>query len=212
MVTTFELLAQQCGLPLCSTDGARLYGGHTARVAGAQALASAGAEVAKIKIFARHSGDAILRYVSEAPLSSLRHELGRSSASSKGFSADSLVFKTLVAQLKSLATKVEAQDAAISALTSLTSDRRVIAYVQNLVALAIHGQRAGDSSSTICGMKVGPARIKRGAVRFLNTIASECWETLCERCLRPEREAAKALEQEAITRLPDSSSKRLLDR
>ena len=60
-------------------------------------------------------------------------------------------------------------------------------------------------------MKVGPARIKRGAVRFLNTIASESWESLCERCLRPEREAAKALEQEAIARLPDSSSKRLLD-
>ena len=117
----------------------------------------------------------------------------------------------MVAQLKSLATKVEAQDAAIAALTSITSDRRVIAYVQNLVTLAIHGQRAGDSSSTICGMKVGPARIKRGAVRFLNTISGECWETLCERCLLPEREAAKALEQASINRLEDSSSKKLLD-
>ena len=67
MVTTFEILAQRCGLPLFSNDGARLYGGHTARVAGAQALATAGAEVAKIRIFARHSGEAILRNVSEAP-------------------------------------------------------------------------------------------------------------------------------------------------
>ena len=115
---------------------------------------------------ARHSGDAILRYVAEAPLSSLRHELGRSSASSKGLSADSLVFKTLFSQLKLLSDKVDAQEATIAALSKYTSERRVIAYVQNLHTLAIHGQRAGDSSSTICGMKVGPARIKRGVVRF----------------------------------------------
>ena len=91
MVATFEHLAQQCGLPLCSTDGARLYEGHTARVAGAQALSSAGADVSKIRIFARHSGEAILRYVAESPLSSLRHELGKSAASSKVFT-DSAVF------------------------------------------------------------------------------------------------------------------------
>ena len=87
----------------------------------------------------------------------------------------------------------------------------MIAYVQNLTTKAIHGQRAGDSSSTICGMKVGPARVKRGAVRFLNTIAGEDWKILCERCLLPEREAAKALEQNSIDRLEDSASRRLLD-
>ena len=101
--------------------------------------------------------------------------------------------------------KVEAQDVIIEALSKFTSERRVIAYVQNLHTLAIHGQRAGDSSTTICGMKVGPARIQRGAVRFLNTIAGESWELLCERCLRPEREAAIALEQSSISSLPDSS-------
>ena len=117
----------------------------------------------------------------------------------------------MVDQLKLLSAKLEAQDTAISALTTLTREHRVIAFVQNLVTLAIHGQRAGDSSSTICGMKIGSARIKRGAVRFLNTIQGECWETLCESCLLPEREAAKALEQSSINRLADSSSKRLLD-
>ena len=110
-----------------------------------------------------------------------------------------------------MATKVEVQDAAITALQAYTSDRRVIAYVQNLTTRAIHGQRAGDSSSTICGMKVGPARVKRGAVRFLNTVSGENWKTLCERCLLPEREAAKALEQTSIDRVEDSAGKRLLD-
>ena len=110
-----------------------------------------------------------------------------------------------------MAAKVEAQDTAIAALTALTSEHRVIAYVQNLHTKAIHGQRAGDSSSTICGMKVGPARIKRGAVRFLSTISGESWQILCERCLRPELEAAKALEEDSISRLANSASKRLLE-
>ena len=83
--------------------------------------------------------------------------------------------------------KVEAQEVTMAALSKFTSEPRVIAYVQNLHTLAIHGMRAGDSSTTICGMKVGPARIKRGAVRFLNTITSENWETLCERWHRSQR-------------------------
>ena len=44
--------------------------------------------------------------------------------------------------------------------------------------LVTHGQSAGESSSTRCGMKVGPARVKRGTVRYLNTIAGESWELL----------------------------------
>ena len=63
----------------------------------------------------------------------------------------------------------------------------------------------------MCGMKVGPARVKRGAVQFLNTIAGEDWKLLCERCLKPERVAAEALEQRSIACLANSSSKKLLD-
>jgi len=209
MVLTFEHLAQQCGLPLCSADGARRYGGHSARVAGAQALANAGAEVAKIRIFARHSGEAILRYVAESPLSSITRDLGKRAASSKGV-ADSAAFKKILILFKNLAEKVDAHETAIAALQALSSDR-ILVYVQNLHTKAIHGQRAGDSSSTICGMKVGPARIKRGVVRFLNTISGENWRDLCERCLRPELEAAKALEQGDINRLPSTPSMRVLE-
>lgn len=208
MVLTFEHLAQQCGFPLCSADGARLYGGHSPRVAGAQALASAGAEVAQVRIFARHSGDAILRYVAESPLATMRHDLGKRAASTKGLS-DTAAFKTFLAQFQNLAEKVAAQDSAIAALTALSSDR-VLVYVQNLHTMKIHGQRAGDSSSTICGMKVGVARIKRGGIRFLNTISGEDWRILCECCLRPELEAAKHLEEKSIGSIADSASKRFL--
>ena len=164
----------------------------------------------QIKIVARHSGDAILRYVAEPPIISLRHELGRS-ATSKGTSSDSRTVRSLLEQLKTLSSKVELQDAAIVALQAYTSEHRVIAYVQNLITKAIHGQRAGDSSSTICGMKVGPARVKRGGLRFLNTIKGEDWKILCERCLLPERRAAIAREQSSIDLLADTPSKRVLD-
>ena len=115
------------------------------------------------------------------------------------------------AQLKLLADQVEAQNVIIDALSKFSNEQRVIAYVQNCLTRAIHGQRAGDASTTMCGMKVGPARVKRGAVQFLNTIAGEDWKLLCERCLRPEREAAIVIENRSISRLANSSSKKLLD-
>ena len=86
--------------------------------------------------------------------------------------------KKLVSRLQLLADQVEAQNLTIDALSKFSSEQRVLAYVQNCLTLAIHGQRAGDSSTTMCGMKVGPARVKRGAVRYLNTIAGESWELL----------------------------------
>ena len=97
----------------------------------------------KIKIFARHSGDAILRYVAETPLTSFRHELGRP-ATSRG--TDSKAVKILLQQLKLLSARVELHDAAITALHAQPGEQRVLSYVQNLHTRAIHGQRAGDSS------------------------------------------------------------------
>jgi len=180
-------------------------------VAGAQALATAGAEINKIRIFARHSGEAILRYVAEAPLTSLRHDLGRSVAVTKGTAADTKVIQSLSKKLKTLEAKVAEHDSAVAALVTFTSEHRVIAYVQNLTTLAIHGQRAGDGKTTICGFPVGPARVKRGAVKFSHSIIGEDWKNLCEQCLLPEREAGIALEALSVNQLTDTSSKRLLE-
>ena len=44
MIATFEELGKLCGQPTLSREGLRLFGGHTARVTGAQALAAAGVE------------------------------------------------------------------------------------------------------------------------------------------------------------------------
>ena len=68
VVDTFEALGATMGQPLHDHAGARKFGGHTPNVTGAQVLSAAGMEVNKVRIMARHSGDAILRYVADAPL------------------------------------------------------------------------------------------------------------------------------------------------
>ena len=80
VVLTFERIGLLCEQPLISDTGLRLFGGHTPRVAGAQLFAAMGIEINKIRLLAHHSGDAIHRYVQEAPLRSLRADLGLPSA------------------------------------------------------------------------------------------------------------------------------------
>ena len=89
MVTTIEALALATGQQLVDAHDTRAFGGHTLRVTGAQLLAELGLEVMKIRIFARHGGDTILRYVAEAPLRTLRSDLGiqQSSTSAAGTAA-----------------------------------------------------------------------------------------------------------------------------
>ena len=78
VVFTFEHIGEQLGQPLTSAAGLRLFGGHSPRVTGAQHYAALGLEINKMHILARHSGDASLRSVSDAPLKSLRAHLGLS--------------------------------------------------------------------------------------------------------------------------------------
>jgi hypothetical protein len=191
MVESFEALASLCGLPLCSPDGLRLFGGHTARVTGAQALAACGVEIDKIRILARHSGDAILRYVALAPLTSLRSDLGLPSSSSSG-ALSSASHRRLTTQLTEALRRLDAQEASTAALTTLaTSARECLAFVRNTATGAIHGLRPGDGTHTVCGWYIHGQR--RGGLQWLSTIAGEPWPNLCERCLLPERQSARLL-------------------
>ena len=78
VVTLFEAIGTLLQQALWSDEGIRLFGGHSARVTGAQIFATAaiGIDVDKIRILARHSGETIMRYVQDAPLRSLRSDLG----------------------------------------------------------------------------------------------------------------------------------------
>lgn len=84
VVDTFEALGGIMGQQLHDPSGVRLFGDHTPRVTGAQVLAAAGIEVNKMRILARHLGEAILRYVAEASLRSLRADLGLGSRPGDG--------------------------------------------------------------------------------------------------------------------------------
>ena len=191
MVSTFEYLAVSCGLDVMSCDGQRKFGGHSARVTGAQSLAACGIPVDKIRILARHSGDAVLRYVKDAPLKSLQADLGLSTAFINPKTCKQL--RMLTERVNDLTTKVQAQAEEMQAMISISCKKDHICYVQNLFNSKIHGMRPGDATTTACGWKVGPAKVKRGQVRFLSSITSESWQTLCSRCLAPERAAAKQL-------------------
>lgn len=76
VVSTYEAHSDTMGQPLHDESGLRLFGQHTTRVTGSQVLAAAGIEVNKIRILARHSGEAILRCVADARRKSLRADLG----------------------------------------------------------------------------------------------------------------------------------------
>jgi integrase len=55
--------ARQLRLPLKSPTGAPAWGGHALRRGGAQHLAASGVDIWRIQALARHSSDAILRYL-----------------------------------------------------------------------------------------------------------------------------------------------------
>ena len=77
MVRNFEAIAVRCGEHMLTPSGARRSGGHTPRVMGTQALASHGVELGRLRILARHSGEAFFRYAADAPLAALQGDVDR---------------------------------------------------------------------------------------------------------------------------------------
>ena len=71
-VEAFRLVLQAAGLQTVTTAGngkpKPVFGGHVARVSGAQFLAAAGVQVATIQLMGRWSSSAVERYVQTAPL------------------------------------------------------------------------------------------------------------------------------------------------
>jgi hypothetical protein len=63
VIATIVEAAKRLRLPLRSTTGAPAWGGHALRRGGAQHLAASGIDVWRAQALARHSSDAILRYL-----------------------------------------------------------------------------------------------------------------------------------------------------
>ena len=201
VVDTFERLASMMDQPLTSHDGLRLFGGHTARVTGAQTFALAGLEVNKIRILARHSGDTILRYVADVPLRTLRADLGirNSSSSAAPLSLGPGAKAAGVTQLRTRLTALEAQLAQLDQRVLSQSQDMVglaagyiqqapRAYVQNLTSSAVH--LLSEEGRTACGWKFSRPRTD---TRAMSTLRGVPGIMLCDACLPSERMLACAL-------------------
>ncbi len=194
------IMASMMNQPLTSPDGLRLFGGHTARVTGAQTFAAAGLEINKIRILARHSGDTILRYVADVPLRTLRADLviGPSSSSQSPLSLGPGAKASGVTQLRSRLTAIERQMENLqNAIQSQSQDMIGIAagymqapraYLQNLASSAVH--LIASEGRTACGWKFARSRT---ATRSMATLSGVPGILLCEMCLPSERVIACAL-------------------
>jgi hypothetical protein len=215
VVETFEELGLLMGMALFNSEGMRLFGGHTPRVTGSRLYAACGIEVNKIRILARHSGDMILRYVAEAPLESLRADLGLSDLQRpSGVPAPTTPFLSapgtpgriaregralsnrlslLEQALTSLQDTVQtqAQDVVAIATGFCRTDRRI--YVQNTASAAVHFATSSDTRSTACGWPFGTARRLRSGgppFRIIDNLVDIPGSMLCETCLPLERTIA----------------------
>ena len=188
VVQSFEAIASALDEPLYTPDGVRRYGGHSARVTGAQSLAAHGVEVLKIRILARHSSDAIMRYVADAPLKALRQDLGLPVQDK--LLQNNGTYRILRSRLTACERKLPEHEARISAcerslelLTSSSSPTLTTPprYIQNLLSMAIH-QTKPPGSVTVCGWDYSRQKA------LGNVITSECleqfpWSVVCDRCL-----------------------------
>lgn len=205
MVHTFEAIGGLCGMPLRNKDGLRLFGGHSLRVTGAQALAACGIEISKLRILARHSGDAIMRYVADSPLASLRTDLGlvprvgeasssSSSSSSVRASIDELAVghRLLLAKVDAALTQLAAHEARLAAPSSVPVVRGPRApFCQNMRTLAVHALRSLDKGRTICGWDISLVAHDAGALQFVTDLHTQPHWRWCERCLLTEKRAAE---------------------
>jgi hypothetical protein len=186
--------------PLIGDTGIRLFGGHSPRVTGAQFLAASGLEVSKIRILARHSGDAILRYVAEAPLLTLRSDLGASvsrvslgtAVTNRNAVACTAKVKKLEKALISLQREVQSQASDVLALATgfARTDTRI--YIQNTSTAIVHMARALDEGFVSCGWRFSTARRTTSGppYRVVQSLVDLPGVMLCERCLPTERAVA----------------------
>jgi outer membrane murein-binding lipoprotein Lpp len=70
-VESLERVMIIIGEPITGTQGNRLYGGHSMRVAGARYLAAIGIDLLTIQLMGRWGSEIVLRYVADVPLSAL---------------------------------------------------------------------------------------------------------------------------------------------
>jgi hypothetical protein len=216
VVSTFEALGAMLGQPLVSETGIRTFGGHSARVTGAQALAAVGVEINKIRILARHSGEAILRYVADSPLKSLRADLftltARTAGSSASLANSPAAVLTRLRKLEAATSSLrsdldtQAQDVVSLATGYARTDDRV--FIQNTITATVHVALSLDGGHATCGWRFSTARRTANgpAFRVVSTLINLPGTMLCERCMPTERAVALSIAQSDLPELSGDES------
>ena len=206
-VLTFEQIGVLCGQPLLSEHGLRLFGGHTPRVTGARFYARAGLEVNKIRILARHAGDTILRYVRDAPLATIRADLGMATriqqvSTSNGPDPKIAEHKrritTVEATVAGLARTIDGHVGELAHLTAASRTSPVGDFVQNCTTATVHQASTTTTGRARCGWAFDGStyrarrQVSAKSFRVLTTLDGIPGLLICERCLPKERHAALA--------------------
>jgi hypothetical protein len=209
-VQTFEQIGLMCGQQLVSEHGLRLFGGHSPRVSGARLYAGAGLDINKIRILARHAGDTIMRYVRDAPLATIRADLGMAArfqhvqqvTSSSGpdprVAEHQRRIKKLETTVSELSRLLEGQAGELAHLTTKVRDAPVGDLIQNCATAPFKVHRASTEAAgrALCGWTFDGAtyrarrRVSAKSFRVLQSLDGIPADVICERCLKAEHTAA----------------------
>ena len=134
---------------------------------GAQTFAALGLEINKVRLMARHSGETIMRYVADAPLRSLRSDLGLhdpyGSAALVAKASSSRTPPALAAKITGLEDMLRQLTATVSLHTTELAQAQIAAatttaptqFIQNTTSAAVHPVRANNNAQTVCGWTFG---------------------------------------------------------
>ena len=150
---------------------------------------------------ARHSGETIMRYVADAPLRSLRTDLGLdnpcSSAALVAKAAPSRIPRGLTAKMSGLEDMLKQLTETVSQHSTEIARERIAAavsaaptrYIQNTTSAAIHAVRANNNAQTVCGWSFGltcrRSRLRRTTNNHVvvESLVGVSWQLICKNCL-----------------------------
>ena len=147
----------------------------------------------------------ILRYVADAPLSSIRSDLGLAPLAAFGRSSYEEV-REFKRALDGALQRLSSCEATAARLTDLVVNPPGSQLVQNTRSSVVHIvlPRGGERAS--CGWHVGASKVKLAHVKGLPSLAGIPWFMPCERCLFSESAAAQAAQGDRVMHDPLSDS------
>lgn len=133
-----------------------------------------------------------MRCVAEAPLKTLKADLGLHDPG-RALTSTAVQSKEVGKQLQNAMARLEEQGRQLEALIASKPDNKAVCCAQNMRFDVRDVLRAGDASHMACGWSVGAVEQRKRGFLFLSDIRNIRWSDMCDRCMIPERQAARLL-------------------